>query len=747
MTDLLRFDFSKLANPSVPSISKGQVTVLICRQGRAQKTISPTSTKGYVCGTYFDVEVYPANNLHDLAQVLQYVRQNPRAFIVRGIPIGKERSNVVRRSFGPTATLRSPVDGGYWLCFDIDSEEVDISDGPATVIPRWVAGKAPQLQEVSFIWQASASWGIKSGLRAHLWYWLEEPRSESQILEWSESLPFKIDKTLFNIVQPHYVNDPVFANGAVDPLAGQSRIGMIEGREPALFVPSGDIETEIQHWEERIYQLAETGEPRHPVINKAGYFLGGWAGSGLLDTSEIEDRLVSACERSGAFESDRLDEARKEINRAITDGRKSPREVCGWKVGCMVNDKGAILPIPANILHILRNHPSIRGVFAFDVRKGEPIVVKPSPWDRDSELPRPLTDGDDLEASAWLNKIGMRSNIARVSDAITVVAHENPIEEVKSWLENLPQWDKVGRLDEFCEQAFGVQSSQFHREIGRRFLISMVARTLSPGCKADHMLVLIGDQGKLKSTALEILASGPGAYYSEELGDITSPRDYIPVLQGPWLIEEAEMSNFSRKEVESVKRFLSMKEDRARLSYGRRVTVCLRRCVFAGTSNNTDFLQDLTGGRRFWPVDVGRVNLQWIRENREQLFAEALARYRSGERWHLEGDVIEEAKETQEAHTLTDPIENKIRRYLNSPIPVTNVDFSANPDAGQTRAEVTIDELISQCLNKDWSMFTARRVGQALRRLGWEKKRKRDSTTGDLIWIFVKKIVDTDHSS
>jgi len=237
-------------------------------------------------------------------------------------------------------------------------------------------------------------------------------------------------------------------------------------------------------------------------------------------------------------------------------------------------------------------------------------------------------------------------------------------------------------------------------------MIGAVARAMDPGCKNDQMLVLEGDQGTGKSTGVRYLFGD--RFFTDELPDFHSKDSFLQ-LQGSWCVEVAELAALSKAEVKDVKKFLSRLVDKYRPPFGRLTIQVPRRTVLIGTVNPEEgqgYLKDPTGGRRFWPVETSRIDLQGILRDRDQLWAEAVHAYRAGERWHLEDvEAIAEALEQQELRRETDPWEPIIAEWLRG------------------RSSCTVSEVLTDALKipAEKQVFQmSRRVGACLKPLKWK---------------------------
>jgi len=249
--------------------------------------------------------------------------------------------------------------------------------------------------------------------------------------------------------------------------------------------------------------------------------------------------------------------------------------------------------------------------------------------------------------------------------------------------------------------------------VGKRWLISAVARIYKPGCKVDHSLILEGPQGVFKSTGLRFLFT---PWFTDALSEIGS-KDSALELRGVWLIELAELDMLARAEVSKIKAYMSRMIDRFRPPYGRVPVSYPRECVFAGTVNNSTYLRDETGGRRFWPVKCGPIDLKGLERDRDQLWVEARDAYHSGARWWLEGkEVIQAATAEQEERYDSDAWHDLMLEWLIG------------------KDTVTITEVLTECLRKardHWTQTDQNRVSRTLRALKWERFRLPRSSVND----------------
>lgn len=323
----------------------------------------------------------------------------------------------------------------------------------------------------------------------------------------------------------------------------------------------------------------------------------------------------------------------------------------------------------------------------------------------------PLKDTVVTSILLWLDAIyGLRGSEADLLRALRFVAEEHPIHPVQVWLKGLT-WDQTPRIDAFLPRYLHADDTPLHRRFGANVLISAVARALSPGCKVDTLLVLVGEQGGGKSAACAALVPDP-AWYSDTGFDLKS-KDAFVNLAGKWIYEIAEMESLRNVSDQVAKRFLSSQTDRYRAPYGRRAEDHRRKGIFIASTNLDEFLADPSGARRYWPVRVGKPDLEAITSDRDQLFAEAVMRYQGGEPWDLRGEYRAMLIEAQRQFEVTDPWQVALEPWLRR---------QTDP--------VTLEEAMRDALGlpvTGWSDKSRKRVAAILRRLGYVQSRPRTS--------------------
>ena len=356
---------------------------------------------------------------------------------------------------------------------------------------------------------------------------------------------------------------------------------------------------------------------------------------------------------------------------------------------------------------ILEHDEAWRGVLALDRFSDDLVKLKPPPW-VNAETGA-WNDRDTAHAVHWLSEHwGLEPSGAALSGALEVVGTMRQFHPVRDWLEALPE-PSTSLLDTWLRDGFGAnERDDYTTAVGRAFLISAVARVMEPGCKVDHVLILEGEQGRGKSTGLHALFD---RYYSDQpivFGD----KDTYLAIRGVWCLELAELDSWRKAEHTQSKAFFTQRRDRYRPPYGHRMQEVPRQCVFVGTTNQVEYLRDPTGHRRYWPVRCGAVDVDWIREHRESLFAEALQAYRAGELWWLPPESEAMLREVRESRIQEDPWEESIARWT----------------ANRTGDFVSTESVLIDALEIDRSNITQQhqtRVAYIMLSLGWRKARKR----------------------
>jgi predicted P-loop ATPase len=376
-----------------------------------------------------------------------------------------------------------------------------------------------------------------------------------------------------------------------------------------------------------------------------------------------------------------------------------------WVSACIKDHKGRPIANVANAILALEGAADVRDTLGYDEMLRAPVLLhQPGiPIGGDVLEPRPLTDEDVTDIQKWMQHAGLE-RIPRhtVRDAVDLCARRQSFHPLREYLESL-QWDGKPRVNIWLTTRLGAELTPYTQNIGQMFLIAMVARIFEPGCKADCMLVLEGAQGILKSTACQVLA---GEWFSDNMPDIANnAKDVSQHLRGKWLIEVSEMHAMNRAEASLLKSFMSRSTERYRPSYGRYEVHEPRQCLFIGTTNKDAYLRDETGGRRFWPVKCGEIDIDRLSEDRDQLFAEAVNLYQAGVPWWPDRAFETEHMAPQQAARYEgDPWEEAIEQYLASLSKATIAGIAINALGFRTDRLGTIDQrrIIAVLVNLKW---------------------------------------------
>ncbi|RFC67381.1 virulence-associated E family protein [Mesorhizobium denitrificans] len=654
---------------------------------------------------YFKVRTVTVSSIRDLFRELPNISANGCDAIIRGEPNAKTLASLAKEeSTRRTGECFDPV-RHPWACIDIDKIEVpgmDICANPDAVIAHTIRTHFPEeFQNVKAVWQLSSSAGVKRRdlVKAHIWFWLDRPLSGLELKAWHKLSGFPADTSLFGDVQLHYLANPTF-NGASDPCS--QRWGMLDGEHDSIHVPDIDmIALETARREAIDYADKDPAMPPELALEALNC---------IPNTEKTlptrEDFLALLCSVKVAFGReaqnyrDQIEEwalrhgwADAEYFEHFWTDESAPRtphdylislaRKHGWKGGAVLdfkeisddemefieaNSGGALelfapehpKPNVATAIDIITRY--LPDHFKYDEMRGLVMLALPLEGERTFK-PRPIEDNDYVILQEAMQRGGVHGKAtATVRDAVGRVARLNRFHPIRDYLNGLPQWDGKNRLTTFYSRYFGAEDNEYTRGIGPLLPLTLVARVMEPGCKADYMVVLESEQGDGKSTMCRILA---GDFFSDTMPKDLAHKDAMIHLKGKWLVEMAEMAPLRKADADVLKSFITAPIDIYRPIKAREEVHQPRQVVFIGTTNNAEYLRDPTGARRFWPVATGDLDPDGLREDRDQIFAEAVVRYKRGDKWwpdrEFEARVI---KPEQDARYTADIWEEHITKFL-----------------------------------------------------------------------------------
>jgi hypothetical protein len=747
-----------------PPISADQITLLRTNDGKpyTKRWCADGTIAGYGDGFLFEHREILVSNIDELSKLLSSIENDPQTCALR------------YQYAGPNETLTRRLgklfrdQALHSLCIDVDKFEPLVADpvaDPVAAILEYIGTMLPApFHGASFHWQLSSSAGhpTKPGLRAHLWFWLAEPRTSAALKAWADAhaKEYQLDAALYRTVQVHYTAAPILDPSVANPI--RMRSGFEQGAHNEVMIDITDLPPqEIKSGTVQVTSLSEWDRKRvksalaHPALLEAAKTNDVWSnciGYPLLACGEkllwLEwsaaapnpnpkqtaaewwaqhegqvpragiKHLFSFAESLGWVNPGSTDPQAFPID-LVGDIRQTPKHAAPLKASNAVrmfnlatNAKGGPLSNVNNAVraigHLLHDR------LAYDEFLNRVMVYWP-----EAPCARPWKDTDTTRLQKRLQELGM-INMSKVStiDAAELIADQHPVNVIADRLIGL-QWDGTRRLSMLLPRAFGTPADRHHVRAGRNMFIGLVARALNPGCKVDEALVFEGPQGSLKTSALEVI----GGEYFKELTAQPNQKDFEQQLRGVWLGEFSELATVKRADdIEKLKQFITCRVDHFRPSHGRAEVDLPRRTVLCGTTNKTDWNNDPTGARRFIPVEVTRIDLSWLRQNRDQLFAEAVALYKTqtyaGSKhasrtwWHYP----KETHAKQEDRNVGDLWMEPIRKYLHG------------------RSEITdLSELLEwsvrvQPAQQNHAHLT--RIGTILRKLGCKQQNQRRVDSG-----------------
>jgi putative DNA primase/helicase len=390
-----------------------------------------------------------------------------------------------------------------------------------------------------------------------------------------------------------------------------------------------------------------------------------------------------------------------------------------WQRGLARDAKEKVTKDVGNIALVLARDEDWKGIIRHDAFSDRIIIGACPPLPRlpvgypapiDPPPPGELTAEHDIYIGLWLRRKHMVTwGESAVRAGAVCAAKQNSFNPATDYLDACAdKWDRKARLNDWLVDHLGAERSVYSCAVASMWLISAVARAYEPGAKVDHVLILEGLTGIGKTTALEILFGND--WFLPELPDLRD-KDAMHALAGCMCALVDEMTALrSAASVERAKSFFTRRIDVYRPPYGRDVVRRQRTCVFAATTNLDAYLTDETGNRRYWPVRCAKnVDQQKLRDVRDQLWGEAVARYRQGEQWHPTQDLAPVFREEQEARYVADDWETQLTPYVLR---------GEHPTTKECLLALGLEP-------KDWSKDHQMRVGRCLRRLGFERRRVR----------------------
>ena len=445
------------------------------------------------------------------------------------------------------------------------------------------------------------------------------------------------------------------------------------------------------------------------------------------------EKLAKADKRvSGLMAKEKIADIQKDFKDELDE-----EDDTSWMAELKMDEKRKnFLPSPFNFGLILRNDKNLKGAVALDRFAGRTVLMKDLPWRKKSIDPF-WNNTDDAGLIEYVNTHYGLAGKTALLDATEIAFSQTGFHPVQDYL-NALEWDGKERLDTLLIDYLGAEDNPLTRAMTRKHFVAAVARVMTPGCKYDYVLTLIGPEGSGKSTLVRLMALDK--WFTDSLTSIEG-KEAMEQLRGKWLIEMGELTNYKKSTSEAYKAYLSKQDDFYRPAYGRKAETYLRQCVFFATTNEKAFLKGDTGNRRFWVVECGvepATSDPWedLPGEVDQLWAEAKARWKAGEKLYLNHEMELKARERQEVHNelAEDDRIGLIDAYIHTPLPDTWDNLTKEQRAAwyQTGSRLSHDdegpmhkrdtvcalEILVECLgmkSDDKTRYKTKEINQILR--------------------------------
>lgn len=460
-----------------------------------------------------------------------------------------------------------------------------------------------------------------------------------------------------------------------------------------------------------------------------------------LEYEKALDALKEAWERAKSHDTRSLADAVSELVAGLDAGVRAPVGIHDeWMKELKLTPDGLGFHAGENNVHVvLERHPVLLGLSAFDVREGAPVYLSEPPWHVGQKLtyPRRLADSDRQRCARWVREeLGVANIAPKVAlTALVDIANDSQHDALLEYYKALPNEDSTELLEALLIDTMGAEDNEYVRAVTKRWLISIVARQFVPGCKAENVLIITGDQGLGKSTFFREIfpAELQRQAFTDSLSVLHLNKDQVLKLGRYAVVEIGELAAMSKSDIETVKMVVSQQEGDERAAYAMLNAQYPRRAVFAGTTNRDEFLRDPTGNRRFWPVAIStRLDLEKLRIVRNRVWAQAVSAYRRGEPWHLEEEEEKLAVVEREDHEEQDTLSEKVQALLNewpgdSKYEDPNYKMLEWQLEGTRVVQIRLGQLLLRLGCELTNKPVERRLADCLKKLGWSSKSvKRD---------------------